>query len=61
MGNIMGRILENSGHRLSFETVWITDLDFMDEGVIFMNTSDILAKALQSLSEEAEPLGLRVA
>ena len=60
MGNIMGRILENSGHRLSFETVWITDLDFMDEGVIFMNTSDILAKALQSLSEEAEPLGLRV-
>ena len=43
-----------------FGTVRITDLHIVDDAVIFAETTEVLAGALDSLSEEAEPLGLRV-
>ena len=45
---------------MSFGTVRITDLHFADDAVIFAETTEVLAGALDSLSEEAVPLGLRV-
>ena len=33
-----------------------TDFDFADDAVIFAETTEVLAGALWSLSEEAEPL-----
>ena len=45
---------------VSFETVRITDLDFADEAVMIAVTIEVPAAVLESLSEEAEPLGLRV-
>ena len=43
-----------------FGTVRITDLDFADDAVIIAETTEVLAGALDLLSEEAEPLELRV-
>ena len=57
---ILGRVSEKLGCRVSFATVRITDLDFADDAVIFAETTKVLAGALDTLSEEAEPLGLRV-
>ena len=45
---------------MSFGTVRITDLHFADDAVISAETTEVLAKALDSLSEEAAPLVLRV-
>ena len=45
---------------MSFGTVGFTDLDFADDPVIFAETTAVLAGALDSLCEKAEPLGLRV-
>ena len=36
------------------------DFDFADDVIIFAETIEVLAEALQSLSEEAEPFRLRV-
>ena len=55
-----GKEVGEVGLRVSFGNVRITDLDFADDAVIFAETTKILAGALDSLSEEAEPLGLRV-
>ena len=57
---IMDRAVGGSGCGVSFGEVRITDLDFADDAVIFAETLDVLTEALESLSEEAEPLGLRV-
>ena len=38
----------------------ITDLDLADDAVVFAETTEDFAGALESLSEEAESLGLRV-
>ena len=35
-------------------------LTFADDAVIFTETTEVILEALESLSEEAEPLGLRV-
>ena len=40
--------------------VKISDLDFVDDAVIFAETLDIFLWALEVLNEESEPLGLRV-
>ena len=56
----LGRMSEKSGCEMSFGTVRITDLDFADDAVIFAETPEALSGALDLLSEEAEPLGLRV-
>ena len=45
---------------LSSGAVRITDLSFQDDAVIFTETTEVLAEALESLSEEAQPLGLLV-
>ena len=60
MDHVLGRMSEESGCGLSFATVRVTDLDFADDAVIFAQTTEIVAGALDSLSEEAEPLRLRV-
>ena len=41
------------------ESIRITDLHFADDRVRMAVTTEVLAEALESLSEEAEPLGLR--
>ena len=60
MDHVLERMSEKSGCGLSFGTVRISDLDFADDAVIFAETTEVLAGALNSLSEEAELLGLRV-
>ena len=48
------------GYGVPFGTVRTIDLDFADRAVIFAETTKVLADALDSLREEAEPFGLRV-
>ena len=48
---------EKSGCGVSLGPVRITDLDFAYDADIFAETTDVLAGALDSLSEEGEPLG----
>jgi exonuclease III len=57
---IMERTVAGSDCGISLAGSKITDLDFADDAVIFAETLEILQAALQTLSEEAEPLGLRV-
>ena len=59
MEHVLRRIEENSGCGVSYGTVRITDLDFVDDAVIFAETTEVLAAALDSLSEVAGSLGLR--
>ena len=51
---------KKSGCGVSFGIIRITDLDFADDAVICAETTEVLVDALESLSEEADPLGLRV-
>ena len=60
MDHVLGKMSEKSGYGVSIGTVWITDLDFADDAVIFAETIEVFAVALDSLNKEAEPLGLRV-
>ena len=60
MDHVLGRMSEMLACGMSFPTIRITDLHFADDADIFAETRGVLAKALDSLSEEAEPLGLRV-
>ena len=55
-----GRMLARSSCSASFGNVKISDLDFVDDAVIFVETLDILLGALEVLNEATEPLGLRV-
>ena len=50
---LLEKLSERSGYGVSFGTLRITDLDFADDAVMF-------AEALESMSEDAAPLGLRV-
>ena len=61
MDHVLGRMSEKSGCGVSFGTVPITDLAFADDAVIFAETPDVFAGTPDSLSEKAEPLGLRFA
>ena len=56
MDLVLFRISENSGCRLSSGAVRITDLSFHDDAVIFTETTEVLAEALESLSAEAEAI-----
>ena len=58
MDHVLRRMSEKSGCGVSFGTVRITDLDIADDAVIFAETTEVLARVLELLSEEAEPLGL---
>ena len=51
---------ERSTCSASFGNVKISDLDFADDAVIFVETFDILLGALKVLIEVSEPLGLWV-
>ena len=42
MDRILGRMLERSGYGASFGNAKISDLDFADDSVIFVDTLDIL-------------------
>ena len=57
---ILGRVSERTDCGVSFGNVWITDLDFVDDAVIFAETMEALVGTLDSLREDAEPIGLRV-
>ena len=57
---ILGRMSERSSCGASFGNVKISDLDFTDDAVIFVETLYILLGALGVLNEESEPLGLQV-
>ena len=52
--------MENSGCEVRLKAVQVTDLVLADDRVIFAETIEVLSGALESLSERAEPLGLRV-
>ena len=54
---ILGRMSERSSCGASFGNVKISDLDFADYSVIFVETLDILIGALKALDEESESLG----
>ena len=57
---ILGRITERSSCSASFGNVNISDLDFTDDAVIFVETLDILLGALEVLNEDSELLGIQV-
>ena len=57
---ILGRMSERSSCGASFGNDKITDLEFADDAVIFVETLDILLGALEVLNEGLEPLRLRV-
>ena len=52
MDHVLERMSEESGCGVLFGTVWIIDLDVADDAVIFAKTTEVLAGALNSLSEE---------
>ena len=60
MDHVLGRMSEKSGCGVSYGLIRITDLDFADDAVIFAETIEVRAGALETLSEEAKPLRLRV-
>ena len=57
---ILGRTSERSSCGASFGNVKISDLDFADDAVIFVETLDILLGALEVLNVESEPWELWV-
>ena len=59
MDHGLGKMSEKSGCGLSFETVRITDIDYAENAVIFAVTTEVLSEALELLSEDSKPLGLR--
>ena len=60
MNHVLGRMSDKSGCGVSIGTVRITDFDFANDAVIFAETTEVLAGALDLLSEEVEPHRLRV-
>ena len=59
MDDVLRRMLEKSGFVVSFGIVRITDHDFADDALLFAETTKVLPGTLESLSEEADLLGLR--
>ena len=59
-GPCTGEDVEKSGCGVSFKTVRIVDIDFAYDAIIFAETPEVLALALELLSEEAESPSLRV-
>ena len=55
-----GRMSKRSSCGATFGNVKISDLDFADDEVIFVETLTILTGVIEALNEESEPLGLRV-
>ena len=57
---VLGRTVDRSRCGAAVGNVRITDLDFADDAVIFAESLEVLVSALESLHEEARPLGLQV-
>ena len=57
---ILGRMSERSSCGALFGNIKISDLDFADDAVIFVETLDILIGTLQALNDGSEPLELWV-
>ena len=49
MDHVLGRMSEISGSEVSFGAVRITDLEFVDEAVIFVETTEVISEAHESL------------
>ena len=60
MDHVLGRMSKKWGCGVSVGNVRTTALDFADHAVIIAEATEVLARVLNSLSEEVEPLGLRV-
>ena len=53
-------LVEDSGCKVSFGDVRFSNLDFARDAVTFAETLELLVGALEPLSSELEPLGLKV-
>ena len=60
MDRVLSRMADGTGCDTSVGDVMITDLDFANDAVVFAELVETLIEALEKLSEESEPLGLRV-
>ena len=57
---ILGKVVDQSHCGASVGNTKITDLAFADDAVLFAESLDVLVMALNTLHEEAKPLGLKV-
>ena len=57
---VLDRVVDLSSCGTSIGNITVTDLVFADDAVIFAETLEVLVLALETLSEEAKPLGLKV-
>ena len=60
MDHVLGKMSKTSGWGLSLGTVRFANPDFAGGVLIFAETTEILWEVLEAMSEEAEPLALRV-
>ena len=60
MDHALAKMIDGSECYVSFGNVQISDLDFADDAAILADTLDMLVGALETLSTELEPLGLRI-
>ena len=56
----MGKTVEMTDCGISLSEAVITDLDFSNDVVIFIESLEVLVDALDTLSKESQPLGLKV-
>ena len=52
--------MKKTDSEISLEEAWITDIDFVDDAVIFAEMVEVLLDALDTMSTESEPLCLKV-
>ena len=57
---VMSRTVAASDCGARIGNAWVTDLDFADDAALLAELMDVLVLALDSLNEEAKPLGLKV-
>ncbi|KAG0714353.1 Ubiquitin carboxyl-terminal hydrolase 46 [Chionoecetes opilio] len=57
---VLDKVVDQSDCGASIGNTKITDLVFADDAVIFAESLEVLAMALEALHEEAKPLGLEV-
>ena len=60
MDHTLAKMIDRSECCVSFGNVQISDLDFADDAAILADTLEMLIGALETLSTELEPLGLRI-
>ena len=60
MDHALAKMVDESECCVSFGNIQISDLDFADDAAILADTLEMLIGALETLSTELEPLGLRI-